>query len=106
MQSRVVQSFENAGYLKTLGRQPDGLKIDYQLLIDLRSFQVVMSPTPTAEISLSAKIIGENGNILGAKLFESRIPSSISDEASAVAALNQVFTRVVTDLVIWTCKTA
>ncbi|HET6387935.1 ABC-type transport auxiliary lipoprotein family protein [Hyphomicrobium sp.] len=106
VQSRVVQSFDNAGYLKTLGRQPEGLKIDYQLLLDLRSFQVVMSPTPIAEISFSAKIIGENGNILGAKLFEARIPSSISDEASAVAALNQAFTLVITDLVIWTCKTA
>jgi len=106
VQSRVVQSFENAGYLKTMGRQPDGLKIDYQLLIDLRSFQIVMSTTPTAEIAFSAKIIGENGNILGAKLFEARVPSSIVDEASAVAALNQVFNKVITDLVVWTCQTA
>jgi len=106
VQSRVVQSFENAGYLKTLGRQPEGLKIDYQLLIDLRSFQVVMSATPTAEIAFSAKIIGDNGNILGARVFEARIPSSVVDEASAVAALNQVFTKVITELVVWTCKTA
>ena len=33
LQSRIVQSFENANYLKILGRQPEGLKIDYQLLI-------------------------------------------------------------------------
>lgn len=106
VQSRIVQSFENAGFLKTLGRQPEGLKVDYQLLIDLRSFQIVTSETPTAEISFSAKIVGENGQILGAKLFNVSVPATITDEAGVSAALNRAFEKVVTDLVVWTCKTA
>ena len=105
VQSRIVQSFENAGFLKTLGRQPDGLKVDYQLLIDLRTFQIVASETPTAEISFSAKIVGENGQILGAKLFNVSVPASITDQAGVSAALNQAFDKVVTDLVVWTFKT-
>ncbi len=105
VQSRIVQSFENAGYLKVLGRQPDGLKVDYQLLVDLRSFQIVTSDTPTAEISFSAKIVGENGEILGARLFDVSVPATITDQASVSAALNQAFDKVVTDLVVWTCKT-
>jgi phospholipid/cholesterol/gamma-HCH transport system substrate-binding protein len=102
VQSRIVQSFENAGYLKALGRQPEGLAIDYQLLIDMRSFQVTSSDKPIAEISFSAKIIGENGKILGARLFEISVPASTSDEASAVKALNDVFSKAVTELVVWT----
>jgi phospholipid/cholesterol/gamma-HCH transport system substrate-binding protein len=105
-QSRVVQSFENAGVLKTLGRQPDGLKVDYQLLIDLRSFQIVTSESPTAEISFSAKIVGDSGQILGAKLFNVSVPATITDEAGVSAALNRAFEKVVTDLIVWTCKTA
>jgi phospholipid/cholesterol/gamma-HCH transport system substrate-binding protein len=105
VQSRIVQSFENAGLLKTLGRQPDGLKVDYQLLIDLRTFQIVASEAPTAEISFSAKIVGDNGQILGAKLFNVSVPASIADEAGVSAALNQAFDKVVTDLVVWTIKT-
>ncbi|MFT3731627.1 MAG: MlaD family protein [Hyphomicrobium sp.] len=106
VQSRVVQSFENAGYMKVLGHQPDTLKVDYQLIIDLRSFQIVASQSPTAEIAFSAKIVGESGQILGAKLFTASVPATLSDETSAAAALNEAFDKVVSDLVVWTCKTA
>jgi len=102
LQSRIVQSFENANYLKVLGRQPEGLKIDYQLLLDLRSFQVVASDPSTAQFAFSAKIIGETGEILGARLFEVGVPASTSDEASVVKALNDVFSKAVTELVVWT----
>lgn len=106
VQSRVVQSFENAGYLKVVGHQPDMFKADYQLLIDLRSFQIVASQSPTAEIAFSAKIIGESGQILGARLFSASVPASLSDAASAAEALNRAFDKVIGDLVAWTCKTA
>ena len=68
----------------------------------MRSFQVTSSDKPIAEISFSAKIIGENGKILGARLFEISVPASTSDEASAVKALNDVFSKAVTELVVWT----
>jgi phospholipid/cholesterol/gamma-HCH transport system substrate-binding protein len=105
LQSRVIQSFENANVLKVLGRQPEGLKIDYQLLIDLRSFQVLTSPTPTAEIDFSAKIVADSGQILGARLFRATAPADIATEATAAASLNNVFTTAATDLVVWTCET-
>jgi phospholipid/cholesterol/gamma-HCH transport system substrate-binding protein len=105
-QSRVVQSFENAGYLKVVGHQPDAFKTDYQLMIDLRSFQIVASESPTAEISFSAKIVGDSGQILGAKLFSASVPAAITDEASVAAALNKAFDKVVSELVIWTFTVA
>lgn len=105
-QSRVVQSFENAGYMKVMGHQPDSLKVDYQLMIDLRSFQIVASDSPTAEISFSAKIVSDSGQILGAKLFSASVPAVIADEASVAAALNNAFDKVVGELVVWACTTA
>lgn len=105
MQARLIQSFENANYLKTIGRQPEGLTVNYQLFIDVRSFQVSTSPNPVAEIQFSAKIVGDNGKILGAKLFQANAPASIADEASIAASLNEAFGKAVTELVVWTCKT-
>lgn len=105
LQSRIIQSFENANYLKALGRQPEGLKVDYQLLIDVRSFQVQTSLKSAADISFSAKIIGENGQILGARIFQASVPATVSDEASIAASLNEAFGKAVTELVVWTCKT-
>ena len=52
----------------------------------------------------SAKIIGETGEILGARIFDVRVPASITDEAAVAAALNEAFRKAVTDLVVWTLK--
>jgi phospholipid/cholesterol/gamma-HCH transport system substrate-binding protein len=104
LQSRIIQSFENAKYLNVIGRQPEGLVVNYQLLIDLRRFQVSTSPTPVADISFSAKIVGENGQILGARIFDVSVPASVIDEASVAASLNDAFGKAVTELVTWTCE--
>lgn len=106
VQSRIVQSFENAGYLKVLGRQPDTLEVDYQLILDLRNFEIVTSDTPTAEIAFSAKIVGKNGQILGARIFKASVPATITDQAGISAALNQAFDKVASELVVWACSVA
>ncbi|HML27839.1 MAG TPA: ABC-type transport auxiliary lipoprotein family protein [Hyphomicrobium sp.] len=106
VQSRIVQSFENAGYLKVIGHQPETLDVDYQLLIDLRSFQIVASDTPSAEISFSAKIVSKDGKILGARIFNASVPATITDQAGVAAALNQAFDKVAVELVVWTCSVA
>ena len=105
MQSRIIQSFENANFQKAIGRQPEGLLVNYQLFIDVRNFQVSTSPTPVADIQFSAKIVGDNGKILGARLFQASVPASVSDEASVAKSLNEAFGKAVTELVVWTCKT-
>lgn len=105
LQNRIVQSFENANVLKTLGRQPEGLKIDYQVLIDLRSFQVVVAPTPTADIEFSAKIVAGTGDVLDARVFHVTGPSDLASEAAIAESLNTVFAKAATDLVVWTCAT-
>lgn len=105
LQTRIVQSFENANYLDVIGRQPDTFQANYQLLLDLRNFRVVTAAEPYAEITLGAKIVGEDGKILGAKIFRSNVPTSTADEASVAAGLNAAFRQAVTELVTWTCKT-
>lgn len=105
LQSRIIQSFENAKYLNVIGRQPEGLVVNYQLLIDLRRFQVSASPNPVADISFSAKIISESGQILGARIFDVTVPASVADEATVAASLNDAFGKAATELVVWTCKT-
>jgi phospholipid/cholesterol/gamma-HCH transport system substrate-binding protein len=105
LQSRIIQSFENAKVLKTLGRQPEGLKVDYQLLIDVRSFQVLATATPTADIEFSAKIVADNGAILGARIFHTSAPANISDEATVAASFNTAFQQAATELVVWACQT-
>ena len=42
-QAKVIQSFENAGYAKSVSRTREGVTGNYQLLIDIRRFHVATS---------------------------------------------------------------
>jgi phospholipid/cholesterol/gamma-HCH transport system substrate-binding protein len=70
-------------------------------LIDIRSFQVVMSPDPVADVELSAKILGEGGRIVDARIFHATAPVAKLEPVPAVTGFNQAFGKVATDLVMW-----
>ena len=101
IQAKVIQSFENSKYLAAVARPAEGLNSDFQLLTEIRSFQVVTAPETTAVVEVSAKIVGENGRIKQSRVFRSALPVKITDAASAASALNEVFGQVAKDLVIW-----
>jgi phospholipid/cholesterol/gamma-HCH transport system substrate-binding protein len=105
LQSRLIQSFENANYLKTIGRTPEGLEVDYQLFLDVRNFQVVTTPEPMADIELSAKIVAKSGKILGARIIRATVPADMTSEATIAASLNEAFARAASELVVWACGT-
>jgi len=101
VQARIVQSFENASYMR-VARPLDGFAADRQLLIDIRQFQVLSSAGPAAEVELSAKLVGDNGRIAAARIFRASVPVTPADAAVAAAALDQAFGKVATELVVWT----
>lgn len=107
IQEKIIQSFENAHYLGAVSRPLEQLQADYQLLIDLRAFDIALSPEPHAEIEFSAKILSKDGKIVGARLFHAEAavhvetPAQAVDAAAATAALNAAFGKAATDLVAW-----
>lgn len=103
LQSRIIQSFENAGYLKTIGRTPEGLEVDYQMFIDVRSFQVITTPQPVADIELSVKIVAKSGKIIGARIVHATVPADMTSEATVAASMNEGFAKAATELVVWAC---
>ena len=88
----------------------EGLNADYQLAIDLRSFEVSNAPAAgssqpatMARVEFAAKILGENGRIVASRTIEAAVP--VPDTVSgAVAALDQAFGKAAADLVSWTAQ--
>jgi phospholipid/cholesterol/gamma-HCH transport system substrate-binding protein len=101
VQAKITQSFENAGYIGSVGHS-DAITGDYQLLIDLRNFQIITDPHPIADVEYSAKIANNDGKILGAKLFHATAPAKSTDSADALAALNKAFQETARSLIAWT----
>jgi phospholipid/cholesterol/gamma-HCH transport system substrate-binding protein len=101
IQARVIQSFENANYGRSINRPIDGLSVGYQLMIDIRSFKASLLPLPVADVEFSAKLISGDGRILDAHIFHVTAPAKGSDAAAIAAAFDQAFGKAVTELISW-----
>jgi phospholipid/cholesterol/gamma-HCH transport system substrate-binding protein len=102
LQSKVVESFENAGYARSISRTRDGVTGDYQLLIDIRRFHIATGGEPAAEIEFVAKILDKDGKIVDATTFQTTEPAKGTDAKDYVAALDTAFGKLMSDLLVWT----
>lgn len=104
LQAKIIQSLENANFLPGVGRPSDGLSNDYQLLIDLRSFQISLVSPQKAEIEFTAKIVAQSGRIIDSRVFHGEAPVKAIDPVSATEAFNQAFMQTASELVQWTAQ--
>jgi phospholipid/cholesterol/gamma-HCH transport system substrate-binding protein len=101
IQTRIVQSFENALSPTSVGRASDSFSADRQLLMDVRSFELVTSEQPVATVEVAARIVGEGNRVLDARTFSESAPAASSEPAAAAAALDQAFGKIASQIVAW-----
>lgn len=101
LQTKIIQSFENAGLSQAVARPGEGVAADKQLTIDIRKFEILSSPEPIAEIEFAARILGDDGRIVQAKVFSASAPVTAMNAPAAAAALDQAFGKCATELVTW-----
>lgn len=105
VQSKLVEAFENTGRLGGVGRPGQGLAIDFQLITDVRSFEIAAEGTDRGVVEISAKLLNDrNGTVKAQRVFRAEVLSSGSENAAYVAALDQAFARVTGDIVAWTLQ--
>lgn len=102
LQAKLIQSFENDDITHAPLRSMDGLEADYQLLVDIRSFQIKTDPESSAEIGFSARILAKDGHVVASRVFTQSSKLEKLDPPSAVAAFNDAFGRISTELITWT----
>lgn len=102
VQAKLIQSFENDSDERAPIRPADGVQTDATLLCEIRSFQVLTSGEPTADISLSIKIVSKTGQIVASRLFRSSRRLSQLNANAAVDGFNQAFADIAREIVTWT----
>jgi phospholipid/cholesterol/gamma-HCH transport system substrate-binding protein len=100
IQAKVIQALDNSGYLSAVSRPLDGLAADYQLLLDIRAFQIAGLEEP-AEVELAAKILGNGGRIMAGKVFAAQVSAPSADAPAAIAALDEAFGKAAVELAAW-----
>jgi phospholipid/cholesterol/gamma-HCH transport system substrate-binding protein len=104
LQAKLLESFENYDIAHAPLRSMDGVQADYQLLIDVRRFQITIDPEPVADIGWSARILNKNGKVLAARLFQDTQKLDKIEPAAVSAAFNEAFGRIARDMIAWTVK--
>lgn len=105
VQARLVQAFENTGRLGGVGTPGQGLAIDYQVITEIRAFEVQAYSGSRAQVEISAKLLNDRtGEVRASRVFTATAPVGGSDNEAFVKAMDAAFARVTTDLVGWTLK--
>jgi phospholipid/cholesterol/gamma-HCH transport system substrate-binding protein len=101
VQAKIVQAFENATSPAMIARTGDNLSTDRQLLLDIRSFDLIAAEKPEALVEFAARIVAGGNRVVDARTFSAIAPAAAADGPAAAAALNQAFGQVATELVVW-----
>lgn len=103
VQAKIIEAYENANRLKSVGRPGDRLAVDYQLVTELRAFEI-RAGQGQAVVELTAKIVSDKtGKIVAGEVFQARqpLPGAV-DGPTATRALNAALADVLRGLVAWT----
>ncbi|MGX5849047.1 ABC-type transport auxiliary lipoprotein family protein [Mesorhizobium sp. PL10] len=103
VQARLAETFQHSGSFTGVGKPGEGLAIDYQIIVEVRSFDVRVNGGEHAEVDLFVRILNDrNGEVRASKDFTASAPVSGSGNAAYVGALDDAFGQAAKDIVRWT----
>ena len=107
VQTLLIQSFENAKRIVSVGPQSLGLRSDYVLKTELREFQAEKNAdgTTSVRVRLNLKLVRPSlGQIVASQSFESAKPAASDSVPDIVAAFDDAVGAVLKRSVAWTLE--
>ncbi len=105
VQAKLLEGFENSGKLGGVGKPGQGLAIDYQVVSEIRAFEIDTVGTNRALVEISVKILNDrNGTVRAHRVFRATAPVSGGANYAYVRGLNDAFSKVASEIVSWTLQ--
>lgn len=103
VQARLAESFQQSGSFGGVGRPGEGLAIDYQVLTEIRAFQINVGQGSRADVEIFVKVLNDrNGVVRASRTFKASQPvSSGSGNDAYIKALDAAFGDVAEEIVRW-----
>ena len=99
LQARLMQTLQSSGRVRAAGLPGQGLLIDYQLVVDIRAFEL---RDEGAVVELAVKLMDDtNGRVLRARTFRQVVPVASTDNATVVAALDAATDAAFREITRW-----
>ena len=106
VQARLTETMQASGRYGGVGKPGEGLAIDYQIVTEIRSFEIRVDGSPRADVRLYVKVLNDrNGVVRAARSFQAQAPVSGAGNDAYVSALDSAFTQVSREIVSWIAST-
>ncbi|WP_292895903.1 MULTISPECIES: ABC-type transport auxiliary lipoprotein family protein [unclassified Nitratireductor] len=103
VQTRMADLYQRSGRFGGVGMPGEGLAIDYQILADLRAFNVRVDGQDRAEVEIFVRILNDrNGVVRASRIFSASVPVSGNGGQAFASALDRAFGTAMAGLVDWT----
>ncbi len=105
VQARLAETFQRSGSFAGVGKPGEGLAIDYQIVTEIRAFEID-TVSRRAKVEISVKILNDkNGEVRTQKVFAAASPvSSGATNPAFIKALDAAFTAAAAEIVDWTLR--
>ena len=71
LQARLAETFQRSGSFSGVGKPGEGLAIDYQIIAEIRAFEVRLDGGERADVELFVRILNDrNGVVRASRTFE------------------------------------
>ncbi|WP_244491833.1 ABC-type transport auxiliary lipoprotein family protein [Aureimonas sp. AU12] len=105
IQLRTLQAFQNTGRVGAVGVPGQGLAIDYQIVMELRRFEIALEPGANAVVEISVKALNDKtGVVRSTRIFRAVVPVASAGNPAYVAALDTAYGQVADEIVAWTLR--
>lgn len=102
VQARLAEAFQLSGRVAGVGRPGEGLAIDYQVIVDIRAFEIRLEGDDRAVVELYVRVLNDrNGVVRGARLFSQTAPVQGTGNRAFVNALDRAFVAAAGEVVAW-----
>jgi cholesterol transport system auxiliary component len=102
VQARLAETFQRSGGFAGVGKPGEGLAIDYQVLAEIRAFEVRVDGGGRANVEIFVKLLNDrNGTVRASRNFEATAPLSANGNEAYIAALDQAFGQVAAEILEW-----
>ena len=104
VQTALVRGFQDSGRILAVARPGSGVRGDYSLQTEVRSFtSVYAGGTPQAVVEIHARLVHPaDGRVVAAQLFREVEPAAGTDVAQVVGAFSRALDRTRDRMIGWT----
>ena len=102
-QKIMLDTFQNTGRVRAVGLPGQSLLINYQVVTEVRAFQVETFAGNRARVEIAVKLLNDsNGRVVSNRVFSAVVPLSSDAVETAAEGMNAATRQVSLEIVEWT----